>query len=163
MTAAAQGVVRGPHSPAAIPHDVTAPAQPIDHVGWPPLGLQRYQPRDLNTAGCPADDRAGTSPFTPATSALSRSYPLARTWRESSDPTRPDPTRPDPADWPDGRVHVAKIAFLGWEGALPTGVALLFAAIAGVLLVAVPGGVRIAQLRRTRRETRTDHEAERHP
>ena len=40
------------------------------------------------------------------------------------------------------------ITFLGWAGALPTGVALLFAAIAGVLLVAIPGSVRILQLRR---------------
>jgi lipopolysaccharide assembly protein A len=42
---------------------------------------------------------------------------------------------------------LARITFLGWSGALPTGVALLFAAIAGVLLVAVPGSVRILQLR----------------
>jgi uncharacterized integral membrane protein len=41
-----------------------------------------------------------------------------------------------------------QIAFLGWTGDLPTGVALLFAAIAGVLLVAIPGSVRILQLRR---------------
>jgi putative membrane protein len=41
-----------------------------------------------------------------------------------------------------------QITFLGWTGALPTGVALLFAAIAGVLLVAIPGSVRILQLRR---------------
>ncbi len=46
------------------------------------------------------------------------------------------------------------IAFLGWDGALPTGVALLFAAVAGVLLVAVPGSVRMVQLRR-----RARHEA----
>lgn len=41
-----------------------------------------------------------------------------------------------------------QINFLGWAGALPTGVALLFAAVAGVLLVAIPGSVRILQLRR---------------
>jgi lipopolysaccharide assembly protein A len=41
-----------------------------------------------------------------------------------------------------------QIAFLGWTGALPTGVALLFAAVAGVLLVAIPGSVRMLQLRR---------------
>jgi putative membrane protein len=40
-----------------------------------------------------------------------------------------------------------QITFLGWAGALPTGVALLFAAVAGVLLVAIPGSVRILQLR----------------
>lgn len=44
--------------------------------------------------------------------------------------------------------EAVRIAFLGWTGALPTGVALLFAAVAGVLLVAIPGSVRILQLRR---------------
>ena len=42
----------------------------------------------------------------------------------------------------------ARIDFLVWSGTLPTGVALLFAAVAGVLLVAIPGTVRILQLRR---------------
>jgi uncharacterized integral membrane protein len=41
-----------------------------------------------------------------------------------------------------------RITFLGATGTLPTGVALLFAAIAGLLLVAIPGGLRILQLRR---------------
>ncbi|WP_225920654.1 lipopolysaccharide assembly protein LapA domain-containing protein [Pseudonocardia oceani] len=40
------------------------------------------------------------------------------------------------------------IEFLGLSGALPLGVALLLAAIAGLLLVAIPGGLRILQLRR---------------
>jgi uncharacterized integral membrane protein len=43
------------------------------------------------------------------------------------------------------------INFLWLTGTLPTGVALLFAAIAGVLLVAVPGTGRILQLRREAR------------
>jgi lipopolysaccharide assembly protein A len=42
----------------------------------------------------------------------------------------------------------ARIDFLVWSGTLPTGVALLFAAVAGLLLVAIPGTVRILQLRR---------------
>ncbi len=41
-----------------------------------------------------------------------------------------------------------EINFLGFSGSLPTGVALLLAAIAGLLLVAIPGGLRIMQLRR---------------
>jgi uncharacterized integral membrane protein len=41
-----------------------------------------------------------------------------------------------------------RINFLGFTGELPTGVALLLAAIAGLLLVAIPGGLRILQLRR---------------
>ncbi|MFI6866729.1 lipopolysaccharide assembly LapA domain-containing protein [Nocardia sp. NPDC050406] len=40
------------------------------------------------------------------------------------------------------------IAFLGWEFEWPLGVALLFAAIAGTLLMAFAGGARIWQLRR---------------
>lgn len=44
-----------------------------------------------------------------------------------------------------------EIHFLGLAGNLPTGVALLFAAVAGVLLVAIPGSLRILQLRRAAR------------
>ena len=43
------------------------------------------------------------------------------------------------------------IRFLCFAGAVPVGVALLLAAIAGLLLVAIPGGVRIMQLRRAAR------------
>lgn len=43
------------------------------------------------------------------------------------------------------------INFLWLTGSLPTGVALLFAAIAGLLLVAIPGTGRILQLRREAR------------
>jgi uncharacterized integral membrane protein len=44
-----------------------------------------------------------------------------------------------------------RINFLAASGTLPTGVALLLAAIAGLLLVAIPGGLRILQLRRAAR------------
>ena len=44
-----------------------------------------------------------------------------------------------------------RIQFLGLVGQLPTGVALLLAAVAGLLLVAIPGGLRILQLRRLAR------------
>jgi len=43
------------------------------------------------------------------------------------------------------------IAFFGAHGHLPLGVALLLAAVAGALLVLIPGTVRIMQLRRTAR------------
>lgn len=42
----------------------------------------------------------------------------------------------------------ATIHFLGVSGTLPLGVALLFAAIAGAILVALVGAARIMQLRR---------------
>lgn len=45
------------------------------------------------------------------------------------------------------------IAFFGAHGQLPLGVALLLAAICGVLLVAVPGYGRILQLRKALRRT----------
>jgi uncharacterized integral membrane protein len=44
-----------------------------------------------------------------------------------------------------------QISFFAFEGVLPTGVALLLAAIAGILLVAIPGSLRILQLRRAAR------------
>ena len=43
------------------------------------------------------------------------------------------------------------IAYFGAHGHLPLGVALLLAAVAGALLVIIPGTVRIVQLRRTAR------------
>jgi uncharacterized integral membrane protein len=44
-----------------------------------------------------------------------------------------------------------EIRFLGLQSTLPVGVALLFAAALGILLVAIPGGLRILQLRRAAR------------
>ncbi|HZN72880.1 MAG TPA: LapA family protein [Micromonosporaceae bacterium] len=41
----------------------------------------------------------------------------------------------------------AEVSFLGAHGHLPMGVALLLAAVFGVLLVALPGTARIIQLR----------------
>jgi uncharacterized integral membrane protein len=41
----------------------------------------------------------------------------------------------------------AKISYLGAHGSLPQGVALLLAAVFGILLVALPGTARIIQLR----------------
>ncbi len=42
-----------------------------------------------------------------------------------------------------------KVSFLGASGRMPLGVAMLFAAIAGALLIGIPGTVRILQLRHT--------------
>lgn len=52
-------------------------------------------------------------------------------------------------------LQTVDVHFLGAAGRLPTGVALLFAAIAGVLLVAIPGSLRILQLRRAARRSRS--------
>jgi uncharacterized integral membrane protein len=46
------------------------------------------------------------------------------------------------------------ISFFGANGHLPLGVALLLAAVLGILLVALPGTARIVQLRRTARRHR---------
>lgn len=52
-----------------------------------------------------------------------------------------------------------RIAFLGWDGSLQTGISLLFAAVAGGLVVAVPGSMRILQLRRQAlHRIRADHD-----
>lgn len=48
-------------------------------------------------------------------------------------------------------LAVVTIYFLWFTFSLPIGVALLLAAIAGLLLVAIPGGLRILQLRRVAR------------
>lgn len=45
----------------------------------------------------------------------------------------------------------AQVSFLGAQGSLPMGVALLLASIFGVLLVALPGTARILQLRASSR------------
>ncbi len=44
------------------------------------------------------------------------------------------------------------IKFLGWEGQAPLAVAMLAGAVVAVLIVAVPGSLRIAQLRRALRK-----------
>jgi uncharacterized integral membrane protein len=49
----------------------------------------------------------------------------------------------------------AEVSFLGAHGTLPMGVALLLAAVFGVLLVALPGTVRILQLRAAGRHAST--------
>ena len=48
----------------------------------------------------------------------------------------------------------ASISYFGAHGHLPLGVALLLAAVAGALLVSIPGTARIIQLRRTARRHR---------
>ena len=49
-----------------------------------------------------------------------------------------------------------KVSYLGFNGQISLGVALLLAAAAGVLLVAIPGTARIYQLRRTARRMAQD-------
>jgi uncharacterized integral membrane protein len=51
--------------------------------------------------------------------------------------------------------HTVAISFFGASGHLPLGVALLLAAVLGVLLVAIPGTARIVQLRITARRHRS--------
>jgi putative membrane protein len=48
----------------------------------------------------------------------------------------------------------AGISYFGAHGHLPLGVALLLSAVAGALLVLIPGSARIIQLRRTARRHR---------
>lgn len=49
----------------------------------------------------------------------------------------------------------APINFLAWTGHLPLGVAILIAAIAGALIVAMAGGLRMRQLSRALKKART--------
>ncbi len=50
------------------------------------------------------------------------------------------------------------ISYMGAHGHLPLGVALLFAAVCGVLLVILAGAARISQLRTTARRHRRAHQ-----
>jgi uncharacterized integral membrane protein len=45
------------------------------------------------------------------------------------------------------------VHFLGWHAQFPLALTILLAAVIGLLLVAIPGSVRILQLRRTVRKT----------
>jgi uncharacterized integral membrane protein len=55
----------------------------------------------------------------------------------------------------------ASISYFGARGHLPLGVALLFAAVLGILMVVIPGTARIIQLRiAARRHRRTDAKAD---
>jgi len=48
-----------------------------------------------------------------------------------------------------------QISFLGWDGRAPLAVALLVAALVGILLAVVTGSLRILQLRRRTRRVQT--------
>lgn len=55
----------------------------------------------------------------------------------------------------------ASISYFGAHGHLPLGVALLFAAVLGILMVVIPGTARIVQLRiAARRHRRVDAKAD---
>ena len=129
-------------------------------------------------APSPAD-----GPTTPGTAAVRPGAPAAGRTPPSEPVTIPDgaaASRPRARVWP-GRTRVggawiglilgavvlvfllvfilqnpepARVQFLGMEGTLPLGVWLLFAAIAGVLLLAIPGLGRMVQWRRAGRSGR---------
>ncbi|MCE5288972.1 MAG: lipopolysaccharide assembly protein LapA domain-containing protein [Nocardiaceae bacterium] len=46
----------------------------------------------------------------------------------------------------------AKVSFLAWEYEIPTGIAMLLSAVAGALITAAVGGVRILQVKRQARK-----------
>lgn len=48
--------------------------------------------------------------------------------------------------------HRTTIHFLGWDGRFSIGLAILLSAVIGMLLVALPGSIRILQLRRALRK-----------
>jgi lipopolysaccharide assembly protein A len=52
--------------------------------------------------------------------------------------------------------HSVKVSYLGASGHMPLAVAMLFAAVAGALLLAIPGTARIVQLRRAARRQHRD-------
>jgi uncharacterized integral membrane protein len=50
-------------------------------------------------------------------------------------------------------LNDVSVHFLGFHGRVPLGIALLLSALAGLLLVSIPGTVRILQLRRALRKS----------
>jgi uncharacterized integral membrane protein len=50
-------------------------------------------------------------------------------------------------------LNDVSVHFLGFHGRVPLGIALLLSALAGLLLVSIPGSVRILQLRRALRKS----------
>lgn len=155
----------GPADPHADPatHPVLRPADmdgPATDPGMPAV---------------PAIPEAPTVPTAqpPAAQPPAAASPVASTSTPTPAPT--PPTRPEPVvrrtrtgELAVGLVFSAvvlifllvfilqnlepvRVAFLGFGGSLPIGVALLLAAIAGLLLVAIPGGMRLVQLRRAAR------------
>lgn len=51
-------------------------------------------------------------------------------------------------------TQTVQVSYFGWDGEAPLAVTLLVAAIAGILLTAVAGTLRILQLRRRIRRSR---------
>lgn len=141
-----------PPANAPIPHDATPPAiAPIPHDGTPPATEGTGSPMP------PADD-----PTAP-------------------DRTVPERTTPAPGFDARGRVKATRVSgvwvgligtavflillvifiaqnsrqvslhFFGWHGRFSLALTILISAVIGVLLVAIPGTVRIIQLRRALR------------
>jgi uncharacterized integral membrane protein len=138
----------------------------------------RMSEKSRYDAPSPAD-----GPTTPGSSAARPDLPTARRTPPSDHPTIPDgaaASRPRARVSP-GRTRIggtwiglilgavvlvfllifilqnlgpARVQFLGMEGTLPLGIWLLFAAIAGVLLLAIPGLGRMVQWRRAGRSGR---------
>lgn len=46
----------------------------------------------------------------------------------------------------------ARVSFLGWHFEIPTGIAMLLSAVAGALITAFVGGVRMLQIKRQARK-----------
>ena len=121
--------------PGFRPPDVDGPAT---DPGFPPVPRRaRPQPPEAPTAPTASRQPAGR-PAQPLGRAVDGPHPLGH---RADLPAGVHPPEPD----------LGTISFLGSAGAVPVGVALLLAAIAGLLLVAIPGGVRMMQLRRAAR------------
>lgn len=128
--------------PSNSPRESGAPPRGNDHNGDP-----APQPAQRTADSAPTADRA-----TPVRSTTARRSRLGSMWVSLIGMSLvlvillifvlQNPTR-------------TEIKFLWMDGRLPIGVALLFASIAGILLVAIPATGRIWQLRRGIRHNHT--------
>jgi uncharacterized integral membrane protein len=124
---------------------------------------------DRSRTGAAAADIGG-----PTAEPVQPTAPVERPEQGPEQPPRADTTRPAPVKIKHTRISGTWVAvivavivlifllifilqnlatitvhFLGAQGSLPAGVGLLFAAVAGALLVVLIGTARIVQLRRT--------------
>jgi len=122
----------------------------------------------------PTDDKRDTA-LSPSDRSLDTAERRTGSASKPAGPETPPRGRAHPAEQPPGRTRVGAlwagmilgavvlvvllafvvqngspvdISFFVWAFTLPTGVALLLAAVAGLLVVAIPGSLRMVQLRR---------------
>jgi uncharacterized integral membrane protein len=146
-----------PHHGGALPPEPTPVPSPYSMASVTPADAPAVEPRPAPPA-VPEPDPQAVQPTSPAPDGRRR--------------TPPAPRSRVGGVWAAAVLFAAvlllllifvlengqrtEISFFGQHGHLPQGVALLLAAVCGILLVAIPGTARIIQLRIRDRRHRTE-------